>query len=1208
MLRAPNQRLFPPLTWDIFLLVFCVCAFSAQANPRLFLVGGLPEGQRQYWSAEQMPGGWVAGTSEGLVVQEGNAWRLIKPPTSNYISAVTRYAEGIVAAGEGFLYLYHNGTWIEKKVDDVFSSAASDGRVALLTGRKSIVAVTREGRLKTLREYPPGGTIRIQRIEKRIFVFPPQDVPKVWDGEKLLDAPELSWALRKNAPLEIISLQRWGEDRMFAVTSRGLASVEHGEIRPLLPDFRKEVASEHWIGGAVDGDTAIVATFFGGIRAVSLASGKTLWRSAATDCGNVYFCQRIENGMLFGTSVGLFVLPSISSYSYADLPAGVFFGPGHNAQGPVLILTTGVVDLHGQPVRTGADRLSGALVLKDGREVWAGVNSVTVNGETIPLSGPPITGVAELGEGLVAGLNINSIQLVDTKVLPRSARVVSIPSGTGNSIARTSPGGGLIGTGDGVITVGPDGVPGQRWGAGPMRVKALSSGAVAMDGQGNMLSESGEKIVSIPQAEILDAEEWRGALWLLVRFADQSIWVGAWDFAARKWVPYDLPVGPAAKALVAGAAGLYVVCDTFVLEVRDLEPLSFPSLRVDVGSDIDVPVPTPAHLRSGVDSVALLLPPFRLGPWNNPSYRVRIDEGRWEPVTTAPHARLTRLGWGESTVDVVQSWAGIEQTTTLKLYRDWPWWGRWPMMVLYGLALGGIGYGAVAWRTRRLHRRALQLEKIVDERTAELRKAQKAREEFFSTISHEIRNPLNGVVGICDILGHLDDSDPRRTRRHVKTLRGCADQLRTILDDVLDFSRIDRGEVQIYDEVFELTAAIDGAARSVDPKMERTTIKLPPNEYWVHGDPGKIRQIVTNLVSNALKYGIPSAAQVFLEVNDVPGEPLPVTVRVRNTGITLEPEQIDKIFTEFVRGQDALKRRIPGSGLGLAVSRRMAMAMKGNLTANSANGLTEFKLTLTLQRGEPVAETPVEQRPPEFGMSRALAIEDEEYNRTVLGFHLAQLGYQVDWAKDGASALQWVKESGYDLILTDFMLPDMTGDELAKQLLKMLPDPKPPIIAVTAYSTPDKIAQAKAAGITGFVTKPVSQKKLSAAILGATTNLEARTPVRQDPVLQCDFSVFERLDDGRRHLAEYAEGLIADWDAIAKECLGQLGQRQMRLAVHTFKSRVLVAHATELAEQLGLLEEAVGESREPDVTRLLSVIRPMVAELASRARDHAFAT
>jgi CheY-like chemotaxis protein len=235
--------------------------------------------------------------------------------------------------------------------------------------------------------------------------------------------------------------------------------------------------------------------------------------------------------------------------------------------------------------------------------------------------------------------------------------------------------------------------------------------------------------------------------------------------------------------------------------------------------------------------------------------------------------------------------------------------------------------------------------------------------------------------------------------------------------------------------------------------------------------------VVANLVSNALKFGEPARAQIVVRAELHRDGKVHLSVSVLNNGPTIPPEEIAAIFGGFVRGSEAKKRKIAGSGIGLAVSRRLAEAMGGTLEAHSEAGTTEFTLRLHLEPADkPTAEAPTVVS---ASSRRALAIEDETYNRMVLQHTLEQLGFEADWAETGEQAMKLAASKSYDVILTDLALPDVDGITLAQRLLAQCPEPKPPIIAVTAYCTPEKIQQARSAGIKGFLTKPVSARKLS---------------------------------------------------------------------------------------------------------------------------------
>jgi CheY-like chemotaxis protein len=423
-----------------------------------------------------------------------------------------------------------------------------------------------------------------------------------------------------------------------------------------------------------------------------------------------------------------------------------------------------------------------------------------------------------------------------------------------------------------------------------------------------------------------------------------------------------------------------------------------------------------------------------------------------------------------------------------------------------------------------------------------------------------------------------------------------------MVDDVLDFSRIDRGLITLNAEMFELREAADGAARSIDATLEHCVLELPSSAFWLCGDCGRFRQVVTNLVSNALKYGVPAVARIAVTAEDA-GERVRVGVAVANTGPTLSAEELARVFTGSVRGSDAVRRRIPGSGLGLAVSRKVAETMGGSLLAESADGLTTFRFEVALPVGVPSAE--IESpgvAPAAGGTSKVLAVEDEAYNRLVLDHMLQHLGYAVDWAADGASALEMAGSESYDLILMDYMLPDTTGPELTRKILAQAKHPKPPVVMVTAHSTHGVMEEARQAGASGFVSKPVTRRKLEAAILSLGGLVSVRRPTDAPRKVQADFSPLLHLDDGRQMLLGYAETLAVAWAELGERVAQSPDPTAKAKEVHAFRSRILAVHALDLAEHLVLLEDALRGMREEEGIRLFSAISPMIDDLAAAAR------
>jgi CheY-like chemotaxis protein len=183
------------------------------------------------------------------------------------------------------------------------------------------------------------------------------------------------------------------------------------------------------------------------------------------------------------------------------------------------------------------------------------------------------------------------------------------------------------------------------------------------------------------------------------------------------------------------------------------------------------------------------------------------------------------------------------------------------------------------------------------------------------------------------------------------------------------------------------------------------------------------------------------------------------------------------------------------------------------------------------------------------------------------------------------------------LILTDLLLPDRDGAALAKEILELVREPKPPVIAVTAYSTPEKRAEAAAAGIVGFVTKPISRHKLEAAILSLGDGLRRPIqPIEIGSAGDWDFRPLLRLPDGRRHVAEFVAEVPRAWDDVRRRA--EAGDPSARRAVHAFRGRILVVHAQSLSEQLAILESLLNGGDPADVGRMLGVLAPMVNRLA----------
>ena len=570
---------------------------------------------------------------------------------------------------------------------------------------------------------------------------------------------------------------------------------------------------------------------------------------------------------------------------------------------------------------------------------------------------------------------------------------------------------------------------------------------------------------------------------------------------------------------LSAAGGTLAICggaNVLELEAAELRPayrLAAPSLRFETGDPgsgaPDTRAEAPAELSAESNNLTFsgTLPFDEFG--EKPAFERRLlpTETAWIPTRAGERVAYPSLSPRAYTLEVRATHLGhfgaVARYTFTVLP---PWYFSTAALAGYGFGLILIAYLFYRLRTHQIRQRNRELERIVAERTRELAEASAAKSEFVASMSHEIRNPMNGVIGLVNIL--REQPVLPRQSNHLRLLHACAEQLRATVDDILDFSKIEARRVAVASTAFDLRETLEAAAASVDPAGSAIQfVEPPPAGLGLLGDAAKLRQIFANYLNNALKYGVPPGARVSTILTPADGR-IRLTLSVTSTGPTIEKDKLDALFQSFTRGEDAIERNIRGTGLGLAICQRYAEAMGGEVGAVSTNGETTFYLNVPFEKtgAGTVVEVPVPVPQPALP-ARALAIEDEDYNRIVLGDILAKMNYTVDWATTGAEAIRLAQENGYDIILTDYRLPDTNGVELTKKILQLCPVPKPAVFAVTAYSTRERREECLAAGMAGFISKPITLEKLRATLAGwgdrqlttislETYNRSARLPTR----------------------------------------------------------------------------------------------------------------